>query len=195
MGSIPETDVSLILRLPEAVDPKDWIDFSERYQPLIYRFGTRRGLSEQDAQDLVQRVMMSVARSVGRWRPSPDMPRFRNWLFTIARNQLINLVNARRPDQATGGSAHLEKLRATVDAATGTLDDDYRHEVFLWAAARVRSQVHAQSWTAFWKTSVEGIGCDLVASQLNMTVGAVYATRSRIMSRLKDEVLEFGELE
>ncbi len=176
MGSFPNTDVSLILRLPEAVDPKDWLDFAERYQPLIYRFGTRRGLSEQDAQDLVQRVMMSVARSVARWRPSPDMPRFRNWLFTIARNQLINLVNARRPDQATGGSAHLEKLRATIDVTPETLDDDYRHEVFLWAAARVRRQVQAQSWNAFWKTSVEGIGCDVVARQLNMSLGAVYGS-------------------
>jgi RNA polymerase sigma factor (sigma-70 family) len=194
MALFPETNVSLILRLPRNVDSGDWMEFSDIYQPLIYRFGRRRGLTEQDAQDLVQRVMMAVVKSIDRWRPDPNLPKFRNWLFTIARNQLINLVNAHKPDAASGGSDHMNRLHQTVDRRTLVeSENDYHREVLLWAAARVRAQIHEQTWSAFWKTSVEGMECDVVARQLKMSLGGVYAARSRVMSRLKVEVAKFED--
>lgn len=66
---MPDTRISLILRLPQSADAAAWREFVELYEPLVLRFARKRGLQEADAQDLVQRVFASVAGAVDRWQP------------------------------------------------------------------------------------------------------------------------------
>ena len=91
MPHVPETHASLILRLPSAHDAEAWREFTSIYEPFVYRFARRGGLQDADAKELVQNVMLAVARAIGRWRHDTDRGKFRTWLFRIARNQLIDL--------------------------------------------------------------------------------------------------------
>ncbi len=191
MTNFPETQLSLILRLPSSTDQAAWREFAEIYEPFIYRFARRRGLQHSDAQELVQQVMMAVARSVARWQAGDGQPKFRNWLFTIARNQLINFLKSRKPDAGLGGTTQLTHLQQSVDARSlddPAGDDDYRYEVFLWAASQVKAQIAETTWLAFWKTAVEDLTCAEAARDLQISVGSVYAARSRVLTRLKLEI-------
>lgn len=58
---MPDTRISLILRLPRSADGAAWREFVELYEPLILRFARARGLQSNDAQELVQRVFVAVA--------------------------------------------------------------------------------------------------------------------------------------
>ena len=57
----------MILRLPSAEDGDAWQEFVSIYEPFVYRFAIRGGLQDADAKELVQNVMLSVAKAVGRW--------------------------------------------------------------------------------------------------------------------------------
>ncbi len=186
---IPDTKTSLILRLPQASDLEAWREFVDVYEPFILRLARSRGLQEDDARELVQQVMLAVARSVDRWQPDPQRGRFRGWLFRIARNQLINLLSGRKPDRAIGGTTQVQVLQQlAASQPEDGIELDYQREMFRYAAARVKRDVQPNTWQAFWSTAVLAQPASDVASSLNMTVGAVYIARSRVIARLREEV-------
>lgn len=190
---MPDTRVSLILRLPRSSDTEAWRQFVELYEPLMLRFARKRGLQESDARDLVQRVFISVAGAAHRWRPDAKRGKFRAWLFRIARNQLINQVMARRLERPVGGTSHLFQMNEQLDrnsAASNELEQEYRRAVFDLAAARVKRSVMPSTWQAFWLTLVEQRTCEEVAAELGMSVGAVYIARSRVVARLREVVAQ-----
>lgn len=185
---MPDTRISLILRLPRSADGAAWREFVELYEPLILRFARRRGLQDADAQDLVQRVFTSVAGAVDRWQPDATRGRFRAWLFRIARNHLINQATLRRRERPVGGSTQIRRLQSEIDERAleiGDVELEYRRAVFESAAARVKRLVQPATWSAFWETMVVGRACEAVAEELQMSVGAIYVARSRVIARMR----------
>lgn len=195
MPHVPETRASLILRLPSADDADAWREFTALYEPFVYRFARRGGLQDADARELVQNVMVSVARAVGRWKPDAARGQFRTWLFRIARNQLIDVFRKRQQmasgRAATGELSALDQLVAKQGSAEFQLE--HRRQLFRWAAERVRSSVKDVTWQAFWRTSVADEPVETVADDLKISTGAVYIARSRVLAKLQDEVRKWED--
>lgn len=197
MPSLPDTRYSLIARLPlanvEAGAQAAWQEFVEAYEPFLYGFARKHGMQDTDAHELVQLVLVAVAKNVAKWQPGAEgdaRPRFRAWLTKVARNQLINQWKASRA-AGLGGTTNLRRLHDEEDgAANDALGEEqiaYRREVFLYCAARVKQEVQSQTWAAFWATTVDGLTCAQAADQLGMKLGSVYAARTRVIARLRTE--------
>lgn len=195
LSQVPETRESLLVRLADAADDEAWCEFTAIYRPLVYRLARRRGLQDADAQDLAQRVLLSVAGAIGQWQAEPKRARFRTWLHTVARNAVIDHLRAARLDVAVGGTTAQLRLQEAAaegrDGAKGEWEQEYQREVFRWAAREVREEFAETTWCAFWLTAVEGRSIPAVADELGKTVGAVYIARSRVMQRLRDKVTEY----
>lgn len=197
MTASPETRASLLVRLKDRADDEAWSEFAEIYRPLIYRLARGKGLQPADADDLVQQVLVAVARVIDRWQNDPERARFRTWLARVAMNAVINALNRGSPDRGSGDSGLQEVLDAQPCAADGPASElvrvEHRREVFRWAARQIRPEFHPVTWDAFWLTAVEGREVDDVTRQLDRSRGSVYAARSRIMRRLKEKVQEWQE--
>jgi RNA polymerase sigma-70 factor (ECF subfamily) len=194
---IPDTRNSLILRLPDKRDAEAWTQFVSIYEPLVYRLARAKGFQDADAREIVQEVLVAVAKAVERFEPDPERGRFRDWLFRIARNLMIKFLTRRKYRPIGSGDAAIaELLEQKVDPAcdqSALFDLEYRREVFRWAAEQVHEQVKETTWRAFWMTCVEGRATGDVASELGMSIGAVHIARSRVRSRLREAVQRFEQ--
>jgi len=189
VNEIPDTRHSLLVRLCNRGDQQAWAELLEIYEPLIYRLARRKGLQHADAEELTQEAFVAVAAAIEHWDPDPSRGSFRGWLFRIARNMTVNFLSRTRPENVgVGGTGfrHLLEQQPAASAEEATFfGREYRREAFRWAAAEIRQQFQESTWKAFWATAVEGRDIQQTADALEMSMGAVYAARSRIMARLK----------
>ncbi len=189
MNDVPDTRRSLLVRIRDRSDEQAWGEFLQIYEPLIYRLARRKGFQHADAEELTQEALVAVASAIERWDPDPNRGTFRGWLFRIARNMMINFLNRGRPeDRGTGGTGFqclLEQHPAAAAEETTLFGEEYRREAFRWAAGEIRDDFRESTWNAFWWTAVEGRKISETADALGISVGAVYAARSRVMVRLK----------
>ncbi len=190
----PATNETLLARVRDPKDREAWEEFVSIYRPLLYRVGRRYGLQDVDAQNLVQDVLQKVTRQVERWESGKPSGGLRRWLATVARNAAIDAIRRVRPDAAQGGTSvhdRLQGLSERPDSSEAELQRELDRQAFRWAAARIRDEFTDSTWSAFWRTMVEGESCGEVAESAGRTLGSVYTARSRVMQRLQKEVNHF----
>jgi RNA polymerase sigma-70 factor (ECF subfamily) len=184
----------LLVRLENHQDERAWAEFMQVYEPIVLRLAQARGFQPADAADIAQEVFGNVAAAIQRWNNKPDRGPFRAWLFTIARNLMINALAKRRRLPVGAGDSQVERVLENEPAPsvedTELFDQEYERELFHWAAQQVQGEFRDRSWQAFWRTAVMGEKVADVANELKMTVGAIYIARSRVMTRLKQRIEE-----
>jgi RNA polymerase sigma factor (sigma-70 family) len=192
MNEPTATRPSLLLRLRDPMDERAWGEFVQIYGPLIHRLARRRGLQDADAADLVQEVFRAVAGAIERYDPDPAKGSFRGWLSTIARNLIVNLLNAQRRHPRGTGDSEIQQLLEEQPAPTSEqsviFDAEYRRRMLDWAAERVRDEFSETVWLAFWKTGVDGQSAEDAARTMGLSVGTVYQYKSRVVARLRREI-------
>jgi RNA polymerase sigma-70 factor (ECF subfamily) len=191
MSSDSATRASLLLRIRDPRDTIAWSEFVELYAPLIHAYGLRRGLQDADAADLAQNVLRCVMRSVAAFHYDPARGSFRGWLLQITRNELCKLCNRQSRQTAGTGDTQIQRALAERPDPVGeedAWDHDYQWNLFQWAANRVRAEFRAATWQAFWLTAVSGREAAQVAAELGISVGAVYIARSRVTTRIRQQI-------
>ena len=94
-----ETRSSLIQRLKSTINGESWEEFFHTYWELIYNVARRAGLSEADAQDIVQETVLKVHNSLDRFEYNRKRGTFKGWLRTVTRSRLNDFFKKqqRRP--------------------------------------------------------------------------------------------------
>ena len=172
-------------------DPVAWTQLVELYGPLIYGWCRRSGIEAQDARDVVQEVLGSVATSIDGFHGLGPRGQFRAWLRTITRHRVADHFrrHAGRA-RAVGGSTAQQQLQNIPEPA----DDSLAETDAVWQGVLelVRAEFADRIWQAFWQTTIdERRGAD-VAKSLGMSVDAVYQAKSRVLRRVR-EVLSDAE--
>jgi len=75
-------------------DAQAFTTLYRRHELKVWRYLERNVGNRATAEELMQEVWFAVARDADGWRPTA---RFTTWLFTIARNRMMDAVRARRP--------------------------------------------------------------------------------------------------
>ena len=182
------TPVSLLERLRQASEVRqaDWDRLVELYTPLLYYWARRQGLQEADAADLVQDVLAVLVRELPRFEYDRGKS-FRGWLRTLTlrkwwekcrRQQLSPLPP---DDPALEGLASPDTLRAFEEA-------DYRQYLAQRALALMQKEFQPTTWKACWEVVVSGRPARDVAAELGVSIDVVYASRSRVLRRLREEL-------
>ena len=190
MTEFPETRSTLLAGIKSPENREAWEEFIAIYRPLIYRMARRRGLQDADAQDVAQDILMRVAAAIERYEPQPGV-RFRYWLRRVASNAILTSLQRQPRDLGAGGTDVQEILTQQPDRQPileAELATEYLREIYLRAAAVVRTEVNPETWRSFDLTTLQGVSCEEAAVAIGKSVGTVYAARSRIIKRLREQL-------
>ncbi len=124
------TRPSLLARLRNHDDSKSWHrgweEFYLSYHPVLYRHALKHGLSDADAADVVQEIVIGLARSLPQYQYAPARSSFKTWLFRVAHNKVVDqlrkLKRQRRGRVENDGNENREAQTEVADENALTPD-------------------------------------------------------------------------
>ena len=195
MHEIPQTRASLLLQLGEKSEDA-WAEFLSVYERALFRFCCSKGLQEADCEDVLQDVLTAVMNKVSSWDPDRTKGKFRGWLFRVARNVAVDVIDRKAKKVMASGDTKVARMLAEVpdaDANEMTFEMEYQRALFDWASQQVKSEVKEVTWLSFCKTAVDGEKAEEVASQLGIPVGSVYTAKCRVVARIRSKIADMDD--
>jgi RNA polymerase sigma-70 factor, ECF subfamily len=188
---MPDTSVSLLDRLRDSPDAASWQRLVDLYTPLIQSWLRSQGLQPSDADDLAQDVLAVLVRELPAFehrRPGA----FRAWLRAITTNRMRNFWRARQARPAATGDSDfvrvLEQLEDPHSELSRLWDREHDQLVVRRAMELIEPEFTPSTWQAFRRLAVDGAAVEAVAAEMGLTANAVLIAKSRVFSRLRQEI-------
>jgi len=192
---------SLVERLADWNDRKRWQQFFDSYWKLIHRAARQAGLTESEAQEVVQETLITVAKKIEQLKYDPAIGSFKGWLLNITRWRIADQFRKRKgAEEQSAKTRRDERETATIekiaDPAGFDLDaawDEEWHRHLLQAATeRVKKKVSGKQYQIFDCYVLKQWPVQKVAKELRVSVAQVYLAKHRLSALLKKEL---GRLE
>jgi len=194
------TRTTLLNRLKDWQDQAGWQLFFDTYWKLIYGVARKAGLSDVEAQDVVQETLVAVAKHIPTFKYDPALGSFKAWLLNMARWRIIDQMRKRGPFSRyhrrrgkPGTPARTDTVEAVPDPAGGWLDklwdEDWQANLLETATNNVRRRLDPQKYQVFDCYVNKGWAASKVAATFGLSVENVYVAKHRITQLLKDEIL------
>jgi RNA polymerase sigma-70 factor (ECF subfamily) len=197
MDELIPTRATLLYRLKNWQDQSSWQEFFDTYWQLIYRFAIKGGLSEADAQDVVQETLVAVAKHMPGFKYDPAIGSFKAWLLNLTRWRIVDqqrkrarftkhlVVNSEVPT----GTRTIEKVVDEKEQGWTTLwDIEWERNLFNAAMAKVKRRVDPQRFQVFDLYVNKHWPPTKVAKAFGISVAQVYLAKHRVTLLLKEEV-------
>jgi len=188
---------SLLSRLKDWDDQESWKEFFDTYWKLVYGVAIKSGLTDAEAQDVVQETVLSVAKKMHDFKYDPAAGSFKNWLLLITRRRINDhLRKAYRepakhqycPDDASRTSI-MEKIPDPAGDQLAVIWDQEWHKNILDAAIeRVRREVDPKQFQIFDSYVLKQWPVKDVRKTLGVSAMQVYLAKHRISALIKKEI-------
>jgi len=202
-----QTRPSLLKRLKTGDDTGSWKEFYRVYGKLVRDFAIRAGLTDTEADEVVQETAIAVARHLPEYIYDPRVCRFKTWLLTQSswrikdqfrkRQQSMRMSGRTSPGSGPGladsreDTEHTPTAERVADPATVDLDNlfeaEWRNYLVTMALGRVKNRFTLKQLQMFDLTAFKQWPAAEVARCLGVTVANVYVTKHRISAAVKKE--------
>jgi RNA polymerase sigma factor (sigma-70 family) len=187
---------SLIERLRDLDDQPSWREFFDTYWKLIYGAAVKAGLSDQEAEDVVQETVIGVARKMPNFKYDPAVCSFKGWLMHVTRCRIADRFRRRRPQNLplavpradTTSDTTLNLRDPAADVLEGIWNEEWQKNIVDVAIERVRRQANPEHYQIFHLHAVKGLGVRDVAKLTGASLAKVYVTYHRMAKLVKEEV-------
>ena len=191
------TRYSLLSRLADWDDHESWKDFFDTYWRLIYSVAIKSGLTETEAQDVVQETVMCVARDLHKFKRDRALGSFKGWLHNIIRWRIADQLNkrilaGRKADRSPLGEGSIPAIEKIPDPGGSELeslwDEEWRKNLFKAAIERVKRRVKEEQYQIFDLVVVKEWPARKVARTLGISLGSVYVAKHRVSALVRAEL-------
>lgn len=189
MGVITQTGThaSLLARLGQSLGEGGdaaWREFVDRYGELIRGFCSARGVFGQDCDDIVQDVLLSLAKAMPGFRYDPSKGKFRSYLKTVTLHAIFRKSGQKQPARTLEDVDRLTHAAAADDAVDATWEQEWRRYHLRRAMLVIDAEFSSRDRAAFTRYAVGGEDGSSVAKDLGVSMEALYQIKTRMTRRL-----------
>lgn len=189
------TRATLLDRIRNLDDSESWTEFFGLYRRFVTGVARKRGIREEDAEDLVQEVFWRVARTIRDFEQQARPGSFRRWLGQLVRWRAADRLRATErlvfesvhPRADDEGTAPLERVPAPA-----VEEEEFEREAHRYllsrAFRRMEQTVAPKQIQVFQLLVLQNQDVAEVCRLLKMNRSAVYVAKHRVAERLRDEV-------
>ncbi len=194
------TRPSLLRRLKNTDDQQSWQEFNDIYSRLIFGFAIKAGLTEDEAQEVVQETLIASAKHLPEFRYDPKVCSFKTWLLNLSHWRVKDQLRKRQTPSAPQQTKPSSNEPANDGTRTGTIErvpdpagdqleaiweKDWQTTLFDAALARVKAQADLKQWQIFDLYVLKEWSVQDVAKALGVSAGRVYLAKHRISALLR----------
>ena len=202
-----QTRPSLLNRLKAGDDAESWKEFYRIYGKLVRDFAIHAGMTDAEADEVVQETAIAAARHLPEFRYDPKVCRFKTWLINQTSWRIKDHLKKRRREERFIGAAtragESHTLRTDDAARTATVervpdpaavnldelfDSEWRKNIMSTALERLQAQFSLKQIQMFDLHALKEWPAADVARSLGVSVANVYVTKHRVASALKKEM-------
>ncbi len=195
---------SLIMRLGDWNDQRSWDEFYRTYWRLIYSVALKAGLREDEAWDVVQETVLTIAKQSLKGSYDPERGSFKMWLWNVTRWRINDQFRQRgkAPISATGTgetSSTREPVENVPDTSSNNFTElwerEWQQNVMKAALERVKMRVSPRQFQIFDYNVLQGMSATEVRKRLGVSMAQVYLAKHRVGGILKKEIAYIREQE
>lgn len=194
-GELVPTNIGLLVRLRNADDCAAWQDFIRIYQRLIYRAAIKAGLCEDEAEEVLQQTLISVARRMESFRYEPERCSFKGWLMHVARGHINDCLRKRRTqtrwfESMEANGIPVEEIPdARAERAFEAMwSGEWEAQLLSEADRRVQCSVKDKHYEIYHLHCVVGLSGREVSKRLSVLAVTVRVVSHRVARRMRQEV-------
>lgn len=197
------TRASLLDRLRDVEDQPSWQRFFDTYWRLIHGVALKAGLTEVEAQEVVQETVISVARHLPEFHYDPKVCSFKTWMLRLTRWRIIDQLRKRIPgaqplesrDDATALTALDELTGGKAPELEAVWNEEWEKAVLARAIERLKQRVSPDQFQMFDLYVLRQMPVTEVARLLGTNVARVYLAKHRLSKLLRETIGEFEKAE
>ncbi|HEY3857919.1 MAG TPA: sigma-70 family RNA polymerase sigma factor [Verrucomicrobiae bacterium] len=191
------TRSSLLRRVKNTEDHQSWQEFHDIYRSLIFAFARKAGLTEDEADEVVQETMISASRHLPQFRYDPKHCSFKTWLLNLAqwrvkdqfRKRASHPIAPAHSDDTKTSAGSIEHVPAPPkDQLEAAWDSEWRAAWLNAGLAAVKGSIDAKQWQIFDLYVLKEWQPRDVARTLKISVARVYLAKHRVSALLKKEM-------
>lgn len=196
-GSL-STRSSLLRRLKNPDDSESWNRFVQTYRSLIEGLSLKAGLTETEAKDVLQEVLISVARNIGRFEYNRKISSFKRWLTILTRwrirdvrqRRLAGLSGPHASSGSRGGESDpLDKLAAAEPAGhEAQWSAEWSQALLEAGLQRLRKRVSAKHFQIYYLHVIKSQSVPEVMRHLAVSRASIQIVKWRVGRLLRREL-------
>lgn len=188
---------SLLSRLKNWNDHESWKEFFDTYWKLIYLMATKAGLTDAQAQDVVQETVISVCKSIRDFKYRTEAGSFKSWLLQLTKWRILDELRRLGKEHArfrtrrdvTCATATEERVPDPHGLALDTIwDEEWARNLMDAAIERVKRRVEGKQYQLFDLYVLKKWPVKKIAVTLQVNAAQVYLAKHRVSALIRKEV-------
>lgn len=190
MSESLHTRKTLIENVRKLKDDNSWEDFVHYYRAYIFAVIQGMGLSNQEAEDLSQKVLLKLWKKLPDFEYRPGKCKFRTWLCMVIRSVVISEIRS----LSSRGKGY-QKFKDNVDDEAAfslpeieqLANQEWKAHIGKLAWENIKNSLSDKVIEAFLLFS-EGVSTPEIAKKLNVEANTVNVYKKRVREKLLKEI-------